>query len=158
MARQPYTDYFDGPALATAGLDSVGTVKVDTVAEYTSGSGVTIDGLTIKDGAVQPTAITDPGDAGAIPVTASGTCAITTAGAETRTLAIPTFISQQITLCLDTDGGDAVVTVAQAVNQTGNNTLTMADAGDEITLRAITVGGALRWRVGSNDGVALSTV
>ena len=36
-----------------------------------------------------PVLIADPGDAGAIPVTRSGNCAITTAASETRTLAIP---------------------------------------------------------------------
>lgn len=102
--------------------------------------------------------ITDPGDAGAIPVTKSGVVAIVTGGGETRTLAIPTFLGQRITLCLDTDGGDAVVTVASAVNQTGNNTLTFSDAGEEISLHAISVGGTLAWRVSSNDGVVLSTV
>jgi hypothetical protein len=102
--------------------------------------------------------IADPGDAAAIPVTKSGTVPIVTAGAETRTLAIPTFLGQQVTLCLKADGGDAVITVASAVNQAGNNTLTMADAGDEITLRAIENGAALAWRVASNDGVALTTV
>ena len=102
--------------------------------------------------------IADPGDAGAIPVTVSGVCALTTAGAETRTIAAPAFVGQQLVICLDTDGGDAVVTVASLVNQTGNNTLTFADAGDVISLVAITVGGVKKWRVTANDGVALSTV
>jgi hypothetical protein len=102
--------------------------------------------------------VADPGDAGAIPVTQSASVAITTAGAETRTLAIPTFIGQRLSICLDTDGGDCVITVASAVNQTGNNTLTGADAGDHISLEAITVGGTLAWRVLANDGWALSTV
>mgnify|MGYP007024621474 FL=1 len=102
--------------------------------------------------------ITDPGNAGAIPVTTDGVCALTSAGAETRTLAIPTFAGQILCLCFDTDGGDVVVTSAQAINQTGNNTLTFNDAGDALTLIAITVGGARRWRVLHNDGVTLSTV
>lgn len=102
--------------------------------------------------------VADPGDAGAIPVTQSASVALTTAGAETRTIALPAFIGQRLNVCLDTDGGDAVVTVAQPINQTGDNTLTFADAGDHISLEAITVGGALRWRVLANDGVALSTV
>lgn len=105
-----------------------------------------------------PVAIADPGDAGAIPVTRSGTCAITTAAAETRTLAIPTFAGQVLSLSFDVDVGDAVVTVAAAVNQTGNNTLTLADAGDHIRLEGVQVAGALVWRVIANDGVALSTV
>lgn len=103
--------------------------------------------------------IADPGDGGAIPVTKSGTVAITTTGVDdTRTLAIPTFAGQQLDISLDVDAGDAVITVAAAVNQTGNNTLTGADAGDHIRLVGVQVGGALVWRVAANDGWALSTV
>lgn len=102
--------------------------------------------------------ITDPGASGAIPVTKSGVCAITTAGAETRTLAIPGHIGQIIMLMIDTDGGSCVVTVAAAINQAGNNTITINDVNDSITLIAGSIGGALRWRVLANDGAALSTV
>ena len=101
-------------------------------------------------------AITDPGDAGAIPVTDSGSCAITTAGGETRTLAVPTFAGQWLSLDLDVDAGNCVITVAAAVNQAGNTILTGADAGDNILLVGATLGGALVWRVVANDGWALS--
>ena len=100
--------------------------------------------------------ITDPGNAGAIPVTSSGSCMLTTTGAETRTIAIPTFVGQRLNIGFDTDGGNVVITVAQAVNQAGNTVLTGADAGDHVSLEAITVGGALRWRILANDGFALS--
>jgi len=102
--------------------------------------------------------IADPGDAGAIPVTQSGHVSLVTAAAETRTLADPTFAGQVLALAFKTDGGDCVVTAANGVNQTGNNTLTFADAGDLITLQAIELGANLRWRAMANDGVALSTV
>ena len=36
----------------SAGVTVNSTMKIDTIAEKTSGSGVTIDGLNIKDGAV----------------------------------------------------------------------------------------------------------
>ncbi len=112
-------------------------------------------------------AIADPGDGEAIPVSAAtiadgtvgrGYCALTTAGAETRTIAAPTVVGQELLVWLDTDGGDGVVTVAHAINQAGNNTITMADAGDYFTLRAYTLGGALKWKIVENDGAALSTV
>ena len=105
-------------------------------------------------------AIDDPGDAGAIPVTASGVCALTTVegGGETRTLAIPAFVGQQLALTLDVDGGDCVVTVAAAVNVTGNNTLTLDNAGETVALVGTQVAGALAWRIAANDGVGLSTV
>lgn len=103
-------------------------------------------------------AIADPGDAGAIAVTRSGTCPLVTAGAETRTLAIPDHAGQMLNLGFKTDAGDCVVTVASGVNQTANNTLTFADAGDQLLLVAVENGAALAWRIVSNDGVALSTV
>lgn len=105
-----------------------------------------------------PRKITDPGNAGAIPVTHSGACAITTAGAETRTLAAPTFDGQRLSISMDVDGGDGVLTVAAAINQTGNNTVTFNDAGDTIDLVAIRVAGVLRWKLVVNDGTSLSTV
>lgn len=104
------------------------------------------------------TEIEDPGNAGAIPVTKNGTCLVVTAGAETRTVAAPAFAGQRLTIAMDTDGGNAVITFASAINQTGNNTATFNDAGDVLVVQAIEVGGAERWRVVANDGVSLSTV
>ncbi len=102
--------------------------------------------------------LTDPGNAGAIPVTDSGKCDLVTAGAETRTLAAPTYIGQLLLLSLKTDGGNCVITCATTVNQTGNNTITMDDAGDAILLVAKANGANKRWSVVVNDGCALSTV
>ena len=103
-------------------------------------------------------AIADPGDGEAIPVTSSGTVAIVTAGAETGTLAAPAFVGQELVLYMKTDGGDGVITVASAINQTGNNTITMNDAGDTIRLVAVESGANKVWRVVVNDGCTLSTV
>ncbi len=107
-----------------------------------------------------PLNLADPGDGVAIPVTRSATVAFTTGGSgETNTIAVPSFIGQRMILCLDVDGGgDRVVTVAQPVNQTGNNTLTFADANDRCILETIQVAGGLVWTLSHNDGVALSTV
>ena len=110
---------------------------------------------------LEPSSLTDPGNAGAIPVTSNfGYCVLVSAGAETRTLADPTFDGQVITLQFKTDGGDCVVTTASPMNQTGNNTLTFADVGD--FWHAIgfvsTTGDGAEWREIANDGVALSTV
>ncbi len=105
------------------------------------------------------TEIADPGDAAAIPVTASGIVKITTAAAETNTLAIPTFEGQLLALMCEVYAvGDRVVTVASAVNQTGNNTITLGAAQDFIVLIAVAIGATLYWRVYSNDGAGLSTV
>jgi len=102
--------------------------------------------------------IADPGNAGAIAVTDTGHCEIVTAGAETRTLAAPTYLGQMLLLSMKTDGGDAVIAVATAVNQTGNNRITMNDAADSILLVAVASGTNIRWRVAYNDGCTLSTV
>ena len=102
--------------------------------------------------------ITDPGNAGAIPITDSGHVDLVTAAAETRTLAAPTYVGQLLLLSLKTDGGDCVVTCATTVNQTENNTITLGDAGDAILLVAKANGANKRWSVVSNDGCALSTV
>jgi len=104
--------------------------------------------------------INDPGDAGTIHVPKHNNlvCILNTGGAETRVMGAPTFPGQCATLLFNVDGGDAVVTIAATVNQTGNNTLTFADAGDFIELRGCLLTGALKWRTAGNDGVALSTV
>lgn len=102
----------------------------------------------------------DPGTAAAIPVTRSATFALTTgASGETNTLAAPLFVGQLITLVLQVDGGgNRVVTSAVPINWTGNNTITLAEQHDCITLQGIYSAGALRWHVAANDGAALSTV
>lgn len=97
---------------------------------------------------------TDPGDAGAISFGRWGThIPLVSAGAETRTLANPTGLGQMLTLEMQTDGGDIVVTVASAYNQAGSTTITFDDAGDFITLIAVQVGTNLRWRPLAGDGV-----
>jgi hypothetical protein len=119
----------------------------------------TADGGTTWSAASGAAALADPGDAAAIPVTRSASIAITTAAAETNTLAIPTFVGQVLHLICDVYAvGDRVVTVAAKVNQTGNNTLTFGAAGDFISLLAVQEAGTLRWQVAANDGVGVSTV
>lgn len=147
---------------AQAAVDTqypVGIIVEASDAEDDLASMVLINQQLLQDNSVLANAISDPGDGQAIPVTASGSIAITTAGAETNTMAIPTFVGQQISLICDVYAvGDRVITVASAVNQTGNNTLTFGAAADMIVLTAMQVGGVLVWRVTANDGVALSTV
>lgn len=102
--------------------------------------------------------VADPGNAGAIPVAQSGSVALVTGGAETRTIAAPTFLGQSLQLYFQTDGGNCVVTVAAAFNVAGNTILTFADANDSVKLEAfaVTGAGALAWRLTHNDGVAVS--
>ena len=102
--------------------------------------------------------IADPGDGNAISVTQSGQCALVTGGAETRTLAAPAFIGQEITLYMKTDGGNCVVTCSTTINETGNNTITFANTGEALFLRAVEEGSNLRWRCAVADGAVLATV
>jgi hypothetical protein len=115
-----------------------------------------VDGVPTSIDRQYPVAIADPGNAGAISVKQSGVCALTSAGAETRTIAIPAFIGQKISLICDTYVGAIAITAAAAINQTGNTIMTFGAAADACTLTGMTVGGALVWRVTYNDGVALS--
>jgi len=105
------------------------------------------------------TDLADPGTGAAIPVTKSAHVALTigSAGAETNTLAIPTFIGQRMIVIADVVGtGTRAITAAAKVNQATNTVLTFAAAGDVCSLEAVQEAGTLRWQIGLNDGVALS--
>lgn len=115
----------------------------------------------LEDAYLADHTIADPGNAGEIQPSADlGIVQLVTAAAETRTLPDPLKAGIRLALTLMTDGGDCVVTASTAVNATGNNTLTFAEAGDVVDLLSIPDGasGSFMWRVVGNDGVALSTV
>ncbi len=103
-------------------------------------------------------AIADPGNGNAIPVTASGYVALVTGGAETRTLAAPTFVGQEIVLYMKTNGGNCTVTCTTTINETGNNTIIFANTGEAVRLFAVEEGATIRWRMAVADGAGLSTV
>lgn len=104
-----------------------------------------------------PVNLADPGTGVAIPVTRSANIAVTTAAAETNTLAIPTFVGQRLILSLDVRAvGNRVITSAQRINTAGNTVITLDTAGDAIVLEAIRIAGVLRWQVVSNDGATLT--
>lgn len=104
-----------------------------------------------------PVPLADVGTGQAIPVTRSFSMAITQNGAETNTLAIPTFRGQIAEFWVDTDtSGARVITAAARINQANNTIITLTEVGDYIRLKAITIAGALRWQVVANDGAALS--
>jgi hypothetical protein len=103
--------------------------------------------------------IADPGTGAAIPVTANGTIAIAIADAsETNTLARPAWVGQELTLACTTRAGSGsrAITVAAAVNQTGNTIITLDAAGEAIALRGIEIGANLAWRILYNDAAGLS--
>ena len=141
----------------TSGAHAASAISIADAGTFTAET--TVEAALQEIYARVATQIADPGNSvKAIPVTRDGVCAITTAGAETRTLAIPSFVGQQITLCLNVDGGDCVVTVASAINQTGNNTITFGDIGDTVALIGVLRSGVRAWRVLVNDGATLTTV
>lgn len=102
------------------------------------------------------TAIPDPGNAGAIAVNQSGYVPLVSAGAETRTLAIPTFIGQELSLYCKTFVGNIVVTVASAYDASAHTTITLNTVRDSVLLRAIENGSAKAWALVYNDGCALA--
>ena len=106
---------------------------------------------------VEPRSIADPGNSGTIDTAESGYVDLVSGGAETRTLADPAFIGQQLDLFVKADGGDITITASSLVNQAGNTTLVAADVGDHLRL----VGhnnptDGWEWRVVANDGWSLS--
>lgn len=119
-------------------------------------AGTTVEAALLELVKYVPVTLADPGTGVAIPVTRSANISIVTAGAETNTLAIPTFIGQRLVLNVDTYVGNRVITSAQALNQAGNTVMTFGAVRDNCVLEAIKIGGALRWQVTANDGVALS--
>lgn len=99
----------------------------------------------------------DPGTGQAIPVTHSGSVPLTIGGAETNTLAIPTYEGQTLSIyAYEVTAGSRAITCAQAINQAGNTIMTFAAARDFIKLEGINTAAGLRWQVVSNDGAALS--
>jgi predicted RecA/RadA family phage recombinase len=119
---------------------------------------VVLNGLVSTSVSPITNGIADPGNAGAIPVTSSGYVDLVTAGAETRTIAAPTFKGQSMLLSFKTKVGNCVVTVASTINATGNNTITFSAAGQAVKMIAKTSGANILWAVDMNDGAALSTV
>lgn len=104
--------------------------------------------------------LTDPGDAGAIPVTTSGTLLMDCAGVETRTLPDPTFVGQRLDLCLDNNAGTSIaVTAASDLDSVGGTTLTYTVEGSCARLVGIQVDGTtLRWATFLPDGSGAAPV
>lgn len=83
----------------------------------------------------------------------------TGASAQTRIIGTPQRVGQELEIAMAVDGGgDCAITQqgSLAINQAGNTTVTLNDAGDRVTLVSIRLGTSLVWRIKSSDGVALS--
>jgi predicted RecA/RadA family phage recombinase len=93
-------------------------------------------------------------------LTAAGTCqskAIRTDSA-TATLGAATAPGWVVTVNYAVGTGNVVLTVTNGLNDTGNNTATLAAAGDFITLVSMKVATNYRWRkISMSSGCTLST-
>ncbi|MDD3921338.1 MAG: hypothetical protein PHO41_09235, partial [Eubacteriales bacterium] len=135
-----------------------GDVTIVNTGATTIGAGKVLATMLAATSQPLTTAIADPGDAGAIPVTNTGYVPIVQIGeAETRTLAAPTFAGQLLLIDSKTYAADTVITVDHAINAAGNNTITINTEGDYALLVGIEKGAAKVWRVMAYDGAALST-
>lgn len=145
------------PTLASTSSGSgASLIGVQDSAAYFTGAQV--EAVLAELGKNLPIEITDPGTAAAIPVTHSGTIMLTIgAGAETNTLAVPTFVGQKLIITVGAiSGGTRAITSASAINVAGNTIMTFNEVRDNIELRAVKVGSSLAWEVGFNAAVALS--
>ena len=95
----------------------------------------------------------DPGDVGALPNTKSGSVALVSAAAETRTLARPSKVDLQLLLYLNTDGGDITITVTGGYDVGGSTSIVMGTVGGYVMLRAVEEGTTKRWQLMGYDGV-----
>lgn len=144
-------------------LPSSGTLSADTISEETSGAGVTVDGLLIKDGGASANSMRvafypqvaqnniTAGTGGAISVTNYLTTINTDAGGDAFTLANGTQIGQMKKIQLVADGGgDGVVTPATAF--AGGTTATFNDANDYLIIQW----SGTAWVVIENSGVSIA--
>jgi hypothetical protein len=142
---------------------SDGTLNADTISEETSGAGVTVDGLLIKDGgatansqiaAFYPSVAQNniaAAAGGAIIVTNYLTTINTDAGGDAFTLADGVQIGQMKKILLVVDGGgDGVVTPATAL--AGGTTITFNDAEDYVILQW----SGTAWVVIENSGTTIA--
>lgn len=148
-----------GGATTTAGANAL----IGRCVKAASGTVETVDcemSIGLVTAGTLENGIADPGDAGAIPVTASGHVAIVTAGAETRTLAAPASIGLQLLLYGKTLVGAATITCATTLNETANNTITLTNTGESVMLISVEEGATIRWRtpLGTEAEALLSTV
>lgn len=100
----------------------------------------------------------DPGNGGRIEVPQhhNMVCILTSAGAETRNIPIPTFVGQTCVLSVKTFGGNIVVNVAGNGNVAAADEITFTAASQTAHMIGVDLGGAgLRWRLTTTDPAGL---
>lgn len=139
------------------------TITTNIINEQTAATGVTVDGVLLKDGGVTansmvaafyPSAVQNDiaaGTGGAVSVANYLTTINTDAGGDTFTLANGTQIGQMKKILLVADGGgDGVLTPATAL--AGGTTVTFNDAGDFVMLQW----SGTTWLVLENSGTTIA--
>ncbi|HEY8364245.1 MAG TPA: hypothetical protein VIK84_01625 [Haloplasmataceae bacterium] len=139
-----------------------GTLSADTISENTSGTGVTIDGVLLKDGGITTTSSSTSDlagllllsgtpqtltGAGAVNLTTKVTLLVTT-GADTLTLAAGTEGQIKI-ITMKTYGGDGTLT---PTGLRGGTTITFGDVGDTVVLMYIDSA----WVILANNGCIIA--
>lgn len=125
-------EYFNGTDWVSTGI----TIKTNTIQESTSGSGVTVDGVLLKDGGVTAnsmyagffpsTAAQSLSGAGAVNVTSYLTKFTSTGAAQALTIASGTQIGQRKKISHVVDGGSGVLTGVFV----GGTTITFTTVGE----------------------------
>lgn len=135
-------------------------VTTNTINERTAGSGVTVDGVLLKDGGVSNAAATifagfypkapqqTISGPGAINVT-SWLTNMTTTGADAYTLANGSVIGQKKRINMVVDGGDGTLTPTSLASAT---TITFNDAGDFVEL----LWDGTAWNIIQNSGCTVA--
>jgi hypothetical protein len=176
LAPKPAPDSFSHPN------DPVKELALDTITEFTTNNGVTVDGVLLKDGnafvtklttggivstseptlifaGFFPCAVQDNIAAGSAPntpisVTNYLTTINTDAGGDTFTLADGSVNGQLKKILLVVDGGgNAVITPA---NLAGGTTITMNDAADYVVLMFNALSSPAEWVCIENSGSTIA--
>mgnify|MGYP003639682449 CR=1 FL=1 len=133
-------------------------IRIGTVLEDNAVTGAVLlaPGLTDASSGGASLEIADVANGQSFTVVNSGVISVTTTGAHGRTLPVPTFLGQEILITFDVTGGDLTLTVTGGMNASNHTSAVMQHAGDHVMFRAGQVGGALLWRLVSNDGALTS--
>lgn len=100
-------------------------------------------------------AASDPGPGGRIRVPLSPAyVGLRSAGAEMRFLEDPRATGLFLTLAMEVDNGDILVSGSPLVNS-GDGEMTFNTVGDYVKLVSVNVGGDLRWRIVGQHGTGI---
>ena len=108
-----------------------------------------------SDMAKAPLVGLDPGDAGTMYCDKYGQVfSLTSAGAETRTLAAPEKAGLVCTVAMAVDVGDITLTVTGGYNNGGSTSITLDDAGDAYVFQSVLVATTPTWRLLNPDSAS----